>query len=67
MSRIRLERGLRSFWDWYRVLRASRADVVVCIYGTLIAIPPCASVAARLAGIRKLYSIQHLMPSPGAL
>lgn len=62
--RVRSERGLRSFGDWFRIFRDVRPDVIVFIYGTLIAIPGPAVLAARLAGVRKLYSIQHLIPPP---
>ncbi len=61
---IRHERSLKSVWDWYRVFREIRPDVVVFVYGWIWCIPTVASVGARMAGIRRRFSIQHLIPPP---
>lgn len=56
--------SLRSLADWVRIFLGVRPDVAVFVYGTLTAIPWDGVLAARLAGIRKLYSIQHSVPPP---
>jgi glycosyltransferase involved in cell wall biosynthesis len=61
---IRCEPTLKSVWDWSRVFREIKPDVVVLIYGTLLDIPWYVSVAARLARVPRLYAIQHLIPPP---
>jgi glycosyltransferase involved in cell wall biosynthesis len=61
---IRRENALKSMWDWFRVFRDVRPDVIVFIYGTLLDFPWYASAAGRLAGIRRLYAIQHSIPPP---
>jgi glycosyltransferase involved in cell wall biosynthesis len=61
---IRCEKALKSIWDWFRVFRDIRPDVVVFVYGTLTQHPWYASVAGRFAGIRRLYAIQQLIPPP---
>lgn len=61
---IRCENGLKSAWGWFRVFRDVRPDVVVFIYGTLLDIPWYAPAAARLALVRRLYGIQHLIAPP---
>ena len=61
---IRSEKSLKSVTDWVRVFREINPDVVILVYGTLWLLPWFAAVAARLAGVRKLYAIHHLMPLP---
>jgi glycosyltransferase involved in cell wall biosynthesis len=61
---VRSEQSLKSIRDWLRVFREIKPDVVVLVYGTLWILPWVAAVAARLAGIQKLYAIHHLMPLP---
>jgi glycosyltransferase involved in cell wall biosynthesis len=61
---IRSEKSLKSITDWVRVFREIKPDIVVLVYGTLWMLPGLAAVAARLAGIQKLYAIQQLMPQP---
>lgn len=61
---IKREEALKSWWDWYRVFRRIRPDVVVFVHGVLRAFPWYASVAGRMAGIRRLYAIQHATPPP---
>jgi glycosyltransferase involved in cell wall biosynthesis len=58
---IRSEQSLKSIKDWRRVFREIKPDVVILIYGTLWMLPWFAAAAARLAGVQKLYAIQHLM------
>jgi glycosyltransferase involved in cell wall biosynthesis len=50
-----------SLWDWVRLFSAPQPDVVVFIHSWLWCFPTIASVGAWLAGIGKLYSIQHLI------
>jgi glycosyltransferase involved in cell wall biosynthesis len=61
---VRSEKSLKSIRDWVRVFREIKPDVVVLVYGTLWLLPWFAAVAARLAGVQKLYAIHHLMPLP---
>lgn len=61
---VRVEKSLKSLRDWRRVYRAIGPDAVVLIYGTIWMLPWIAAAAARLAGIRNLYAIHHLMPVP---
>jgi glycosyltransferase involved in cell wall biosynthesis len=56
------ETKLNTRQDWIRFYRRFRPDIVVLIYGELKSLPHCASVAARLAGVSKVYAIQHLVP-----
>jgi len=51
----------RSLWDWIWLFRSFKSDIVVFIHGVFWAIPSVAPIGAWLAGIRKRYSIQHLM------
>jgi glycosyltransferase involved in cell wall biosynthesis len=55
---------MRSLVDWFRMFRDIRPEVVVLVYGTLLDIPWYVSAAGRLAGIRSMYSIQHLIAPP---
>jgi glycosyltransferase involved in cell wall biosynthesis len=59
---IRSEKSLKSIGDWVRVFREIKPDVVVLVYGALWFLPWFAAVAARLAGVQKLYAIHQLMP-----
>ncbi len=61
---VEREKSLESFWDWYRVFRKFRPDVVVFVCGIFRSFRWYAEVAARLAGIRRLYAIQHAGPPP---
>jgi glycosyltransferase involved in cell wall biosynthesis len=56
--------SLKQLWKWIRVFRETKPEVVVFVYGALSQIPWFAFVAARLAGIRKIFAIQHLIPLP---
>ncbi len=61
---VRCAKTLKSTWDWLRVFRDIKPNVVVFVYGTFSQHPWYAPVAARLAGIRRLYAIQQLIPPP---
>jgi len=54
----------RSLWDWVCLFRSVRSDVVVFVYGLFWAFPSGAVIGAWLAGVRKRFSIQHLMTPP---
>lgn len=47
--------------DWVRLFRSAQPDVVVLVYGWSWSFPWTASVGAWLAGIRRRFSIQHLI------
>jgi glycosyltransferase involved in cell wall biosynthesis len=53
--------------DWVRLFRDIRPDVVVFVYGWFWAIPCAAVVGAWVAGVRRRFSIQHLMTPPVSL
>jgi glycosyltransferase involved in cell wall biosynthesis len=53
--------------DWVRLFRDIRPDVVVFVYGWFWAIPSAAVVGAWVAGVRRRFSIQHLMTPPVSL
>ncbi len=61
---VRSETALNSIWDWFRVFREIRPQVIVFVYGTLLQLPWYASAAGWFAGIRRLYAFQHLIPPP---
>jgi glycosyltransferase involved in cell wall biosynthesis len=61
---IRSQRLSKSVKDWLSVFREIKPDIVVLVYGTLWLLPWAAAAAAKLAGIPKLYAIQHLIPVP---
>jgi glycosyltransferase involved in cell wall biosynthesis len=62
---ITYKRTPRSLWDWFRLFRGVRPDVVVLVHSWFWTIPYDAHVGAWLAGVRKRFSIQHLMtPRP---
>ena len=54
----------RSLLDWVRLFRAFKPDVVVLIYSWLWCLPSTAALAAWLAGIRRRFSVQHLITPP---
>jgi len=60
----RCKRPPESLWDWVRLFRDLRPNVVVFIYSWLWCFPSIAHMGAWLAGVQKLYAIQHLIPLP---
>jgi glycosyltransferase involved in cell wall biosynthesis len=54
-------------WDWVRLFRNIRPHVVVFVYGWFWAFPCAALVGAWVAGVRRRFSIQHLMTPPVSL
>jgi glycosyltransferase involved in cell wall biosynthesis len=62
---VRSEKSLKSFKDWSRIFREIKPDIVVLVYWSLWMLPWIAAVAGRVAGVKKLYAIQHqLTPAP---
>jgi glycosyltransferase involved in cell wall biosynthesis len=61
---VRPEKQPRSFRAWRRLLQESRPDIVVFVCGWLFAFSWYSSLAARLAGARRVFSLVHLMPDP---
>lgn len=61
---ITCKKAPHSLWDWVSHFRALQPDVVVFIYGWFWAFPCQALVGAWLAGVRRRFSIQHLMTPP---
>ncbi len=53
-----------SVWDWFRFFRKTRPGVVVFVNNVVMSFPWHAYVAARLAGVRRRYAIQHLIADP---
>jgi len=58
---VKCESEPESLWGWLRLIRDARPDTIVFIYSWLEAFPWQASVAAFLAGVRKRFSIHHLI------
>jgi glycosyltransferase involved in cell wall biosynthesis len=54
----------QSLWDWLRIIRENKPDIVVFAYRCIDAFPWQAPFAAVLAGIRRRIAIQHLIPPP---
>jgi glycosyltransferase involved in cell wall biosynthesis len=55
------EKAPRSIAGWISLFRTVQTDIVVFIYGVFWAIPSGALVGAWLGGVRRRFSIQHLM------
>jgi glycosyltransferase involved in cell wall biosynthesis len=53
----------RSLWRWHRLIRKARPDIIVFCYSWIVAFPWQAPVAALLAGVKRRFSIQHLIPA----
>ena len=49
---------------WMKLFWKAQPDVVVFCYGWIASFPWQATVSAMLAGIRRRYAIQHLVPPP---
>ena len=51
-----------SLWDWVRLFRRIHPDIIVFCYSWIKAFPWQGPAAALVAGVRKRFSIQHLIP-----
>ena len=57
----------KSLWDWLQTIREAQPDIIVFLYSWIEAFPWQAHVAALLAGVRRRFSIHHLiahLPAP---
>ena len=54
----------RTLTEWIELFRELRPDVVVFCYGWIGSFSWQASLGALLAGVRKRFAIQHLVPPP---
>jgi glycosyltransferase involved in cell wall biosynthesis len=61
---VQQERNLESIADWKQAFKRNKPDAVILVYGTLWMLPWIAALAARLAGVPRIYAIHHLMPMP---
>ena len=61
------DRVPQSVWDWVRLFRTVRSHVVVFVNSWFWTIPRAAVVGAWLAGVRKRFSIEHLLTPPVSL
>jgi glycosyltransferase involved in cell wall biosynthesis len=61
---VKCEKEPESLWDWLRLIRGAHPDIVVFCFSWIEAFPWQAPFAALLAGVRKRFSIQHLIPPP---
>jgi glycosyltransferase involved in cell wall biosynthesis len=50
-----------SLWDWLRLIRQTHPATIIFIYSWIEALPWQAPVAALLAGVKRRYSIHHLI------
>lgn len=55
-------RNLKSFWDWFRIFRDTRPDVLVLVKPWMWCFPWYTCLVAWLAGIPRRFSIVHLPP-----
>jgi len=62
--RVKCTKSPQSLWDWLRIFRGANVDTIVFCYSWIEAFPWQAPVAALLAGVRRRFSIQHLIPPP---
>ena len=53
-----------SLWNWVRLVREANPDVIVFIYSWIEAFSWRVPLAALLAGVRKRFSIHHLIAHP---
>jgi glycosyltransferase involved in cell wall biosynthesis len=60
---VKCEKEPESVADWYRMIRETRPDIIVFCYSWIEAFPWQAPVAALLAGVKRRFSIQQLIPS----
>ena len=54
----------KSFWQWFLFFFRLHPDLLVFEHGSLYCFRWPQYLAARLAGVQKLYAIQHLKPAP---
>ncbi len=60
---VQCKKEPESFADWFRLIREIRPDIIVFCYSWIGSFPWLAPVAALLAGVKRRFSIQHLVPS----
>src|SRR5271165_4064067 len=53
-----------SLWDWFRLIREIHPTIIIFSYSWIEAFPWQAPVAALLAGVRRRFSIHHLIAYP---
>ena len=61
---VRCAQEPKTLGEWIVLIRSAEPDVLVFAYSWLKAFSWKAPVAAFLAGVRKRFSIQHLIPPP---
>ena len=62
---VRSDNNVKSFWQWFRVLRNTRPDVVVFVRSWLWCFPWYTCAAAWLAAIPRRCSVIHIIhPTP---
>jgi glycosyltransferase involved in cell wall biosynthesis len=61
---VKCQKEPESFLDWLRMIREAHPDIIVFCYSWIEAFPWQAPVAAWLAGVRRRFAIQHLIPPP---
>jgi glycosyltransferase involved in cell wall biosynthesis len=61
---VKCQKDPVSLWDWLRLIRGAHPDTIVFCFSWIEAFPWQAPLAALLAGVRKRFSIQHLIPPP---
>jgi glycosyltransferase involved in cell wall biosynthesis len=61
---VQCVREPQSLREWYRLIRGTRADIVVFCYNWFKAFPWQAPLASFFAGVRRRISIQHVVPQP---
>jgi glycosyltransferase involved in cell wall biosynthesis len=61
---VKCEKQPESLLDWYRLIRQIHPAIIIFSYSWVEAFPWQAPVAALLAGVRRRFSIQHLIAHP---
>lgn len=61
---VRWDRTPRWPWEWRRLFRVIRPDIIVFVHGEVSAYGCSEYLGAKLAGVKTVYAIQHLTPRP---
>ena len=60
---VKCRKEPQSLWDWFRIIRENKPEIVIFAYSCIDAFPWQAPVAAMLAGVPRRISVQHLAPA----
>jgi glycosyltransferase involved in cell wall biosynthesis len=60
---VQCKKEPESLAEWFRLIREAHPDIIVFCYSWVRSFPWLVPVVAALAGVKKRFSIQHLVPS----